>query len=62
MVGFMMKMIRYTFTTLLDTRMHVAKTSVAQLPDYVHHTPEDDLTSRSTVLRIQELIKNNRGA
>jgi 4-O-beta-D-mannosyl-D-glucose phosphorylase len=51
----------YIYYASSDTRMHVAKTSVTQLIDYVHHTPEDDLTSRSTVLSIQQLIKSNRG-
>jgi len=43
-----------------DTRMHVAKTSVDQLLDYVKNTPEDGLTSAMSVATINELITKNQ--
>ncbi|MNT17979.1 4-O-beta-D-mannosyl-D-glucose phosphorylase [compost metagenome] len=42
-----------------DTRMHVATTTIKQLIDYVTQTPEDLLTSNSSVERIIALIESN---
>ncbi|WGQ15679.1 glycoside hydrolase family 130 protein [Sphingobacterium faecium] len=42
-----------------DTRMHVATTTIKQLIDYVTQTPEDLLTSKSSVERIIALIESN---
>lgn len=44
-----------------DTRMHVAKTTIKQLIDYVKATPEDDLHSHLSVNKINKLIDNNVG-
>jgi 4-O-beta-D-mannosyl-D-glucose phosphorylase len=43
-----------------DTRMHVAKTSIDQLLDYVKSTPEDGLGSARSVDTINELITKNQ--
>lgn len=43
-----------------DTRMHVAKSSVAQLVDYCINTPEDGLSSANSVNAINKLIEKNR--
>lgn len=42
-----------------DTRMHVATTSVAQLIDYVKHTPPDGLRSAASVAQRYALIEKN---
>lgn len=42
-----------------DTRMHVAKSTVNILLDYVMNTPEDGLTSAKCVMTRNELIENN---
>jgi 4-O-beta-D-mannosyl-D-glucose phosphorylase len=42
-----------------DTRMHVATSSVSQLLDYVMNTPEDGLTSSSSVKAIYDLVNQN---
>lgn len=42
-----------------DTRLHVATTSIAQLLDYVKNTPEDGLTSQSSVRTRAALIERN---
>ncbi len=42
-----------------DTRMHVATTSVAQLLDYVKHTPADGLRSAASVAQRYALIEKN---
>ncbi|MCC6281729.1 MAG: glycosidase [Saprospiraceae bacterium] len=42
-----------------DTRMHVATTSVAQLIDYVKHTPADGLRSAASVAQRYALIEKN---
>ena len=42
-----------------DTRVHVAKSSVDRLVDYVLNTPEDPLTSRGCVVQRNELIASN---
>jgi 4-O-beta-D-mannosyl-D-glucose phosphorylase len=42
-----------------DTRMHVAETTLSQLLDYVINTPEDKLTSASSVNEIISLIEQN---
>lgn len=43
-----------------DTRMHVATSTLAQLLDYVVHTPADGLRSAASVQRINELIDKNQ--
>jgi 4-O-beta-D-mannosyl-D-glucose phosphorylase len=43
-----------------DTRMHVATSTVAQLLDYVQHTPADGFTSAASVRSINELIDRNQ--
>jgi len=43
-----------------DTRMHVAKTSIAQLLDYCLNTPEDKLHSHLSVETINKLIDSNK--
>ena len=42
-----------------DTRMHVATSSVAQLLDYVKHTPADGLRSAASVAQRYALIEKN---
>ena len=42
-----------------DTRMHVATTTIAQLVDYVLNTPEDGLTSLSSVKTRSAMIAKN---
>lgn len=42
-----------------DTRMHVAKTSVEKLLDYVFNTPEDGYSTGKCVQQRVELINNN---
>lgn len=42
-----------------DTRVHVAKTSVERLEDYLFHTPKDPLRSADCVIQRCELIRNN---
>lgn len=42
-----------------DTRMHVATSTVAQLLDYVQHTPEDGLRSATSVQQRIALIRKN---
>jgi 4-O-beta-D-mannosyl-D-glucose phosphorylase len=45
-----------------DTRMHVAVSSLAQLCDYLVHTPQDGLRSYASVQRVIDLIDLNAGA
>jgi 4-O-beta-D-mannosyl-D-glucose phosphorylase len=42
-----------------DTRIHVATTTIERLLDYAIHTPEDGLTSASSVQARLELIRRN---
>ena len=42
-----------------DTRMHVAKTTVDKMLDYVVNTPEDGLRSAASVEQRMELIRKN---
>jgi 4-O-beta-D-mannosyl-D-glucose phosphorylase len=42
-----------------DTRIHVARTSVERLLDYVLHTPSDGLRSRASVAARTALIRRN---
>ena len=42
-----------------DTRIHVAKTTVAKLVDYVKNTPEDGLRSPVCVWQRMDLIEKN---
>ncbi|MDD2330732.1 MAG: glycosidase [Bacteroidales bacterium] len=44
-----------------DSRMHVASTTEAILLDYCFNTPEDGLTTSSSVKTINDLISKNRG-
>jgi 4-O-beta-D-mannosyl-D-glucose phosphorylase len=44
-----------------DSRMHVARTSLDQLIDYVVSTPEDGLTSYASVDIIHQIAQNNQG-
>ncbi|HJV18392.1 MAG TPA: glycosidase [Sediminibacterium sp.] len=50
----------YIYYASSDTRMHVAKTTLEQLLDYVMNTPEDGLRSAASVQRINQLIEKNR--
>lgn len=43
-----------------DTRMHVAKTTLARLEDYIFNTPEDPLRSVLCVRQRCDLIEKNR--
>jgi 4-O-beta-D-mannosyl-D-glucose phosphorylase len=43
-----------------DTRIHVARTSIARLVDYCVNTPEDPLRSRACVDQRLALIRSNR--
>lgn len=49
----------YIYYASSDTRMHVAKSTIAQLVDYVINTPEDGLFSSSSVLSVNKLIEAN---
>jgi 4-O-beta-D-mannosyl-D-glucose phosphorylase len=43
-----------------DTRLHVARSSISRLLDYVQQTPADGLRSHESVRRIRDLIAVNR--
>ena len=43
-----------------DTRQHVATSSIEQLIDYVMNTPQDQLTSGSSVRTITSIIDKNK--
>jgi 4-O-beta-D-mannosyl-D-glucose phosphorylase len=43
-----------------DTRVHVARTTVEKMLDYVTHTPEDGLRSAASVQQRLDLIRKNR--
>ena len=43
-----------------DTRTHVATSTVAQLVDYVLHTPADEFSSAASVRQINALIDANQ--
>jgi len=49
----------YLYYASSDTRMHVARTDVNRLIDYVFHTPEDPLRSVDCVKQRLELIEKN---
>ncbi|WP_017259770.1 glycoside hydrolase family 130 protein [Pedobacter arcticus] len=49
----------YIYYASSDTRMHVAKSSVNQLLDYVINNPEDGLRSATSVHTILNIIENN---
>ena len=49
----------YIYYASSDTRMHVAKTSVEKLTDYVFNTPPDPLRSVECVAQRCEMIKRN---
>ncbi|MBH2003627.1 MAG: glycosidase [Sphingobacteriia bacterium] len=50
----------YIYYASSDTRMHVAKTTLDRLLDYVMNTPEDGFRSATSVQRINQLIEKNR--
>ncbi|SMO65680.1 4-O-beta-D-mannosyl-D-glucose phosphorylase [Saccharicrinis carchari] len=50
----------YIYYASSDTRLHVARSSLTQLVDYVTSTPEDDLFSHLSVKKINALIEHNR--
>jgi 4-O-beta-D-mannosyl-D-glucose phosphorylase len=50
----------YIYYASLDTRMHVATTTIEQLIDYVKNTPADGFRSYRSVESINELITKNR--
>ena len=43
-----------------DTRLHVAKSTIEQLTDYVMNTPTDGLHSAASVREIYSIINNNK--
>ncbi len=49
----------YIYYASSDTRLHVAVSSIDRLVDYVINTPEDGLTSYTTVQTINQLITKN---
>ncbi len=49
----------YLYYASSDTRLHVATTTIAQLIDYVFHTPSDPLRSVDCVAQRCNLIQNN---
>ena len=49
----------YIYYASSDTRMHVAKSSIAQLTDYVFGTPSDPLRSVECVAQRCELVSKN---
>lgn len=49
----------YIYYASSDTRMHVAKSSIAQLLDYVMNTPVDGYTSATTVETLIGIIEQN---
>ena len=42
-----------------DTRLHVARTTVDRMLDYVLHTPEDPLHSHACMQQRVQLIRKN---
>lgn len=50
----------YVYYASSDTRMHVAKTSIQQLVDYVINTPEDTFISSGSVAAIIDLVEKNK--
>ncbi len=51
----------YIYYASSDSRMHVARSSLDQLMDYVISTPEDGLTSYASVGIIHQITQKNRG-
>jgi 4-O-beta-D-mannosyl-D-glucose phosphorylase len=49
----------YIYYASSDTRMHVAKSSVAQLLDYVMNNPADGFRSATSVQAINQIINSN---
>ena len=49
----------YIYYASSDTRMHVAKSSIDQLLDYVMSNPEDGLRSVTSVQTILNIIEKN---
>ncbi|MEX0721320.1 MAG: glycosidase [Balneolaceae bacterium] len=50
----------YIYYASSDTRIHVAKTSIAQLLDYAKNTPPDELRSAASVQQRLKLIRQNQ--
>jgi 4-O-beta-D-mannosyl-D-glucose phosphorylase len=50
----------YIYYASSDTRIHVAKSSIAQLLDYAKNTPKDELRSAASVKQRLDLIRKNR--
>lgn len=50
----------YIYYASSDTRIHVAKSSIDRLVDYVKHTPEDALRSAASVQQRLSLIERNK--
>lgn len=49
----------YIYYASSDTRLHVARTSIDRLKDYVFHAPEDPLRSADCVAQRCELVRKN---
>ncbi|MBR6256298.1 MAG: glycosidase [Lachnospiraceae bacterium] len=50
----------YIYYASSDTRLHVAKTTVEKLEDYIFNTPEDPLRSADCVQQRLDLIRKNK--
>ncbi len=50
----------YIYYASSDTRVHVAKSTIAQLTDYVLNNPADGLRSAASVATIYSIIDNNK--
>jgi 4-O-beta-D-mannosyl-D-glucose phosphorylase len=50
----------YIYYASSDTRLHVATTSLDKLLDYVMHTPEDGLSSATSVNLLLKIINRNK--
>ena len=49
----------YLYYASSDTRMHVASSTVEKLVDYCMNTPEDGLTTTSSVITLNRIIDAN---
>ena len=49
----------YIYYASSDTRMHVAKTTIDKLLDYIFHTPEDGYSTGNCVRQHVDLINKN---
>jgi len=50
----------YIYYASSDTRMHVAKSTIDLLLDYVTNSPSDKFTSAGSVENIMKLIEKNK--